>query len=124
MVRQRYRGKLLWTFPGGGVENGETPAQAAVREVAEEVNLKTEVVRLLYQGPREQANGNYYCYLGRITAGEVALGNDPELMASMQELHEVRWRSLDEVCDHPEVLRILVQLQKQTVTSIDSTTNC
>ena len=37
----------LWVFPGGGVDNGEAPWEAAVREAAEEVGVQAEVVRLL-----------------------------------------------------------------------------
>ncbi|MEZ4622550.1 MAG: NUDIX hydrolase [Caldilineaceae bacterium] len=40
LVRQTYRGETLWTFPGGGRLEGETPASAAVREVKEETNLE------------------------------------------------------------------------------------
>jgi len=31
--------KKTWQLPGGGVENGESPEQAAVREVKEELNV-------------------------------------------------------------------------------------
>ena len=33
-----------WTFPGGKIEEGETPKEAALRELEEETNLKGEVL--------------------------------------------------------------------------------
>ena len=38
-----YRG--YWEFPGGKLEEGETPRQAAVREVREETGLEVEHLR-------------------------------------------------------------------------------
>lgn len=40
LIRRRLReGTLLWALPSGGVEAGETPAEAAQRESLEEVGL-------------------------------------------------------------------------------------
>lgn len=36
-----------WDIPGGYVETGETPAQAAVREVSEELGIQAEIGPLL-----------------------------------------------------------------------------
>ncbi|HVE92639.1 MAG TPA: NUDIX domain-containing protein [Actinomycetota bacterium] len=38
------KGRTVWGIPKGAVEPGETPQQAAVREVLEETGLRVEVV--------------------------------------------------------------------------------
>lgn len=103
LVQQHYRGDVVWTLPGGGLEQGETQIEAVIREIKEETNLKTRVKHLLYQTPRTKGDGNYYCYLGEITAGEVALGSDPELI-------DIAWFSLSDLQNHPEVSRLLPYL--------------
>jgi 8-oxo-dGTP diphosphatase len=47
MVCQRPEGKrygLMWEFPGGKIQNGESPAEAVARELKEELGLS--VVRV------------------------------------------------------------------------------
>jgi 8-oxo-dGTP pyrophosphatase MutT (NUDIX family) len=38
----------MWSFFGGRVEHGETPAQAALRELSEELTVPAEPARLSY----------------------------------------------------------------------------
>lgn len=40
-------GVQRWTLPGGGLDHGEDPYDAVIREVAEETGLEVEVERLL-----------------------------------------------------------------------------
>jgi A/G-specific adenine glycosylase len=49
ITRRQPEGLLggLWEFPGGKVLKGETPEQACVREIREEVNLSVEVLSFL-----------------------------------------------------------------------------
>lgn len=45
-IRQSY-GRQFWGFAGGVVDSGETPLQAAVREVKEEVGLESKLTGLI-----------------------------------------------------------------------------
>ena len=48
MTREKdSEGNLKYNLPGGGVEMGETPMEAAMREVKEETELTVEIGRFL-----------------------------------------------------------------------------
>jgi 8-oxo-dGTP pyrophosphatase MutT (NUDIX family) len=74
MARHAGEDRSYWVLPGGAVEEHETPAQAAVREVLEETGLAIVVERLLFvDGPRHTAGVRIgsprYTYLGQIVGG-------------------------------------------------------
>ncbi len=64
---------FLWEFPGGKVEEGETPEQAAVRECREElaldVTLGPAYASLDYSYPDQDLHFTFFC--GRVTGGEM-----------------------------------------------------
>jgi 8-oxo-dGTP pyrophosphatase MutT (NUDIX family) len=41
------RGRMLWSLPKGHIEQGETPEQTAIREVAEETGIRGHVLAAL-----------------------------------------------------------------------------
>ena len=82
MVRRLKRdGGLEWAGPSGQIEPGESPEQAAVREVREEVGLTVAVERRL--GDRvHPAPGRHLIYFAcRIVSGAPALVAEQEISA-------------------------------------------
>lgn len=91
MIRRRQKeGTLLWAFPSGGIEPGETPEAAAVRETAEEVGVTVSASTNL--GTRvHPATGRtmHYVACTWVSGDEKVLDSD--------EVDEVRWVT------HPEL---------------------
>jgi mutator protein MutT len=48
MVQTRSGGLDIWNFPGGGIDAGETPLQALVRECHEEIGAAVNIYEELY----------------------------------------------------------------------------
>ena len=81
-----------WDFPKGAIEPGETPRQAALREVAEETGL-TGLRFLRGEGycetePYGHGKVSRY-YLAEAPEGTVVLGVNPDL--GRPEHHQFRW---------------------------------
>jgi bis(5'-nucleosidyl)-tetraphosphatase len=83
-----------WDFPKGGVEAGEAPLQAAVREVEEETGLTALDFRWgeSYRDTERYSAGKVArYYVAASPAGDVSLPINPEL--GRPEHHEFRWVS-------------------------------
>lgn len=104
-----------WTLPGGGVEHGESPADAVVREVGEETGLRAEVGRLLGvhdehftgtapSGREEDFHGVHVLYEASITAG----ADGPVVQDPDGTTDAVAWVPLDRLADGSLDVRPLV----------------
>ena len=78
LICQRPEGKscgLLWEFPGGKVEYGETGEQCIIREIQEELGITLRVIRKLtdvtFDYPDKTVHLNFY--ITEIESGELTL---------------------------------------------------
>lgn len=60
----------LWNLPGGGMEAGESPWEAVVREVEEEVGLIVEVERLAGVYAKPEQEEIVFSFVCRVIRGE------------------------------------------------------
>jgi len=75
---ERYRAGLhYFTFPGGHIELGETPEQAAMREAWEELGLQIVICRLVAVA-EWQGQAQYY-YLSEAVGGAFGTGAGEEM---------------------------------------------
>ena len=96
MVKHRHEGREWWCLPGGAVEAGETPAEAAIRELKEECGVHGTVVRETAchaYSPQDVS----YTYLVDIGEQGICRGIDPEFAETDQVLVDVRWMALSEI---------------------------
>lgn len=84
-----------YTFPGGGLEEGETLEDGVIREIKEEFGINVKVIKKLYEMKSEKFNQKEYFFLCEYIDGEFGTGdgpefnNDPKYIESGEYLPEI-----------------------------------
>ena len=86
-------------LPGGGIDEGETPEQAAIRELHEECLVSGKIIRKISEYTDTVNDWSIYTFQADIGKQNPVLGKDPELPENNQVLADVQWLSLDEICE-------------------------
>ena len=107
--------RVLWSLPKGHIEEGETPEQAAIREVAEETGITSSITKSLgvidfwfmAGGKRIHKTVHHFMFL------EVG----GTLLAQESEVDEVSWFPLSEIVDrlaYPDEKKLIARSAELT----------
>jgi len=89
--------RILWSLPKGHIEEGETPEQAAIREVAEETGITSSITKSLgvidfwFMAGGKRIHKTVHHFLFTEVGGT--------LLAQESEVDEVSWFPLSEIVD-------------------------
>lgn len=72
------RDRDMWNLPGGGVERGELPTDAVVRETKEEVGLEVAVERLVGVYGKPEKAEFVFAFVCQIAGGQLALTDESD----------------------------------------------
>ncbi|MBK5253572.1 MAG: NUDIX hydrolase [Peptostreptococcaceae bacterium] len=106
LVKQHHEERDIWLVPGGGIEDGETSADAGKREVFEETGLEINIKDMIWhvEEVNDERGQRFVDYmLGEIVSGIPELGKDPEFDCNNQILREIKYFTKDELSHCPDL---------------------
>ena len=89
--------KDWWEFPGGKIEHGETPEEALVREIREELAADIDVGKMLCTVEYDYTNFHLtmQCFRCSLLSGMALLEHEDARWLSPEELDSVHWLPAD-----------------------------
>jgi 8-oxo-dGTP diphosphatase len=88
MVKQYVeRGDIVWNFPGGTIEKGETPEEACIREFKEETGYTVRINKLLC------SESGKFTFLAEIIDGSMFIDRN---LKDNEDIIEAGWVSIED----------------------------
>jgi ADP-ribose pyrophosphatase YjhB (NUDIX family) len=114
-LKDQTRERLLWSLPKGHIEEGETPEQAAIREVAEETGITSTITKSLgvidfwFMAGGKRIHKTVHHFMFTEVGGT--------LLAQESEVDEVSWFPLSEIVErlaYPDEKKLIARTAELT----------
>lgn len=104
-------GQEYYVFPGGTIEDEETPEQTAIREIKEETSLDITLGKLLYEHEDEICYGYYF--LAQNIRGQARLGGEELDRNNSDNHYALQWVDISDLANiliyPPEIAQAIYQ---------------
>jgi mutator protein MutT len=110
------RERLLWSLPKGHIEAGETPEEAAIREVQEETGITSEIIKSIgvidfwFMAGGKRIHKTVHHFIFKEVSGE--------LTPQITEVDEVSWFPLSEIVErlaYPDEKKLIAKSGETTL---------
>ena len=78
--RAKKEGNLVWGFPGGKLEVGETKEEACIREVYEETGINVSIVKLFGERIHPETGTKIAYFLCKQESGQIMVQDKNEIL--------------------------------------------
>lgn len=101
LVMYRRNTQEYFVFPGGGIDDGELPEQATIREMREETSIDVLIDRLLYKATHSNGDVHYF-YSCVYKQGEPHIQegtNEHADIKAGRDFYEPRWLPVERIAE-------------------------
>lgn len=107
LIERHRAGTHYFVFPGGGIDQNESPEQAAIREMLEETGLQVEIRQRIVEIHFANASHHFYFLVEKI-GGQFGTGTGEEFMDAdpddpNQGTYTPIWMPIEELTKHDNV---------------------
>lgn len=94
-----WNNRYFYSLPGGGIEEFETPEEAALRELKEECGLQGTIKRKITEIYKSDGSTEYIFEVSVSEDQSPIVGYDPEESKNNQPIKDVCWLALDQLSE-------------------------
>ena len=105
-MRRIRNGQEYFIFPGGGIEGNETPEEATIREIKEELSLEAEIDKHLFKmynpsknNQKEMGRHDHFYLISRFS-GELRLGGEELERMCEDDQYYPEWHEIKQAAEY------------------------